>query len=98
MRIPSIILGFSTLAFFLTPAMADHHMAKAIKIAKSSKGDVLTNAKSMTLYIFDKDKPGTSNCKGKCTVKWPPMPATAKSKNDGELSVVKRADGTFQWA
>ena len=98
MRISSVLLGAAALAFTMSPSLADHHMAKAIKTAKTAAGEVLTNAKGMTLYVFDKDKSGVSNCAGECAKKWPPMPATASSKGEGDFSVVKRSDGGFQWA
>ncbi|GAB4237762.1 MAG: hypothetical protein Kow0032_23750 [Methyloligellaceae bacterium] len=98
MRIVSALLGAAALIALSGAALADHHMAKAIKVGKTAAGEVLTNAKGMTLYIFDKDKPGVSNCKGECARKWPPMPATASSKSEGDFSVIKRADGSYQWA
>ncbi|MFK5977493.1 MAG: hypothetical protein QM488_01230 [Rhizobiaceae bacterium] len=93
-----IILGLAALVLAATPALADQHTVDAIKTATTSAGDVLTNSKGMTLYVFDKDKPGVSNCKGKCIALWPSMPAEASSKNEGQFSVIKREDGSFQWA
>lgn len=79
-------------------AFADNHMAKAIKSAETSVGTVLTNAEGLTLYTFDKDEPGKSNCYDQCATNWPPMPAKASSEGEGDLSVVERKDGTFMWA
>ncbi|WP_115717348.1 COG4315 family predicted lipoprotein [Gallaecimonas mangrovi] len=64
----------------------------------SAKGKVLTDAKGMTLYTFDKDKKGISNCNGKCAEKWPPLMAKAGAMAEGDYSVIKRQDGSMQWA
>lgn len=59
---------------------------------------ILVDAKGMTLYIFDRDVPGKSNCNGDCAVKWPPLMAPAGAQGRGDLGVVTRADGKAQWA
>lgn len=51
------------------PARADHH---TVKVAKNDKiGAHLTDAKGMTLYVFQKDSAGKSACAGPCVAKWP---------------------------
>ncbi len=61
-------------------------------------GKVLADKKGMTLYIFDKDVPGKSNCKGKCATAWPPVMSAAGAKATGMLSIITRGDGSKQWA
>ncbi|MGH6892470.1 MAG: COG4315 family predicted lipoprotein [Dongiaceae bacterium] len=69
------------------------------KMMQTSVGEVLTDANGMTLYTFDKDKEGISNCTGECAEYWPPAPAPANAKPvDDDLTLVTRADGTLQWA
>ncbi|MGH6680894.1 MAG: COG4315 family predicted lipoprotein, partial [Bradyrhizobium sp.] len=58
----------------------------------------LVNAKGMTLYTFDKDAKGRSACNGKCAVNWPVLKAGAGAKSDHGYTVVKRNDGSMQWA
>jgi predicted lipoprotein with Yx(FWY)xxD motif len=94
----SLLIATAVAAFSFTSAMANHHMAGAIKVAETAKGKVLTNAHGMTLYTFAKDKPGKSNCNGGCATKWPPMAATTKSKDEGNFTVIKRDDKSTQWA
>ncbi|MBZ9937474.1 hypothetical protein LB518_14310 [Mesorhizobium sp. BR1-1-16] len=65
---------------------------------KSSAGEVLVDAKGMTLYTFDKDDKGVSNCYDKCATAWPPLMAAAGDKAEGDWSLVKRKDGTVMWA
>jgi predicted lipoprotein with Yx(FWY)xxD motif len=52
----------------------------------------------MTLYVFDKDAPGKSNCNGPCATNWPPLTAKADAKASGDWSIVTRDDGGKQWA
>ncbi|GLZ87993.1 hypothetical protein Pres01_40440 [Metapseudomonas resinovorans] len=62
------------------------------------KDGMLVDAKGMTLYTYDKDSDGKSACNGQCAENWPPLMADASAKADGEWSVVKRDDGSMQWA
>lgn len=67
-------------------------------VGESAQGKVLTDAKGMTLYTFDKDMDGKSACSGGCAVNWPPLMAAADAMAEGEWSVISRDDGTKQWA
>jgi predicted lipoprotein with Yx(FWY)xxD motif len=77
--------------------MADHHSSKAIKSATADI-NILTNSKGMTLYTLEADKPGVSVCNGKCATLWPPQMAEEHSENEGNFTVITRADGSKQWA
>jgi predicted lipoprotein with Yx(FWY)xxD motif len=68
------------------------------KTMNTAVGEVLTDAKGMTLYTYDKDTPGMSNCTGECAEYWPPAMADAMAKPTGDLTVIKRPDGSMQWA
>ena len=46
-----------------------------LKMTKTAAGDVLTTPDGMTLYTFDKDKKGVSNCKGDCAKLWTQLKA-----------------------
>ena len=72
--------------------------AQALKTADTPKGKVFVDDKGMTLYTFDKDEKGKSNCYDKCAANWPPLKAEAGAKADDEWSVVDRTDGTKMWA
>ena len=69
-----------------------------LKTQESALGTVLTDENGMTLYTFDKDEPGKSNCTGECATNWPPAIAEADAKPAGDLTLVARDDGTMQWA
>jgi predicted lipoprotein with Yx(FWY)xxD motif len=68
-----------------------------IKVAAGNA--TLTAANGHTLYTFDKDAANKSNCYNDCADSWPPYAAAkgAKSKGKG-FSIVKRKDGSLQWA
>ena len=68
------------------------------KIADTAKGKALVDAKGMTLYIFDRDATGKSNCNGQCATAWPPLQAGADAKPSGDWTVFTRDDGAKQWA
>ncbi len=59
----------------------------------------LTAPNGMTLYTFDKDNSGVSNCYDSCAAAWPPYAAPAGAQSPGGgLTAIQRNDGTFQWA
>lgn len=66
----------------------------------SAKGQYLADFQSKTLYIFDKDKVGVSNCYNGCATTWPPYTsgATAEKTLPENISVITRTDGTKQFA
>lgn len=72
--------------------------ADPAKPMDTAMGPVLTDANGMTLYTFDKDETGKSNCTGECARNWPPLTAATDAKPMGDWSVVERGDGTKQWA
>lgn len=67
---------------------------------KDKLGMVMTDPKGITLYIFANDKMGISNCTtGKCLQNWPPYTAQSQTGTLPEnISVIKRTDGTMQYA
>jgi predicted lipoprotein with Yx(FWY)xxD motif len=90
-------ISLSLIAILLLAAPALAQMAPA-KTADTSKGKALVDTKGMTLYVFEKDTPGKSNCNGPCATNWPPLMANADAKASGDWSIVTRDDGGKQWA
>ncbi|HSV30184.1 MAG TPA: hypothetical protein VLL76_11530 [Candidatus Omnitrophota bacterium] len=72
------------------PAMAE------VKTSQTGMGPVLTDGQGMTLYTYDKDEAGKSNCTGDCAKNWPPLAADGSEK--GDLSAIARPDGGKQVA
>src|SRR5277367_1799548 len=83
--------------FALTAATAVAQNAPAT-IADTSKGKALVDGKGMTLYVFDRDTAGTSNCSGQCVTSWPPLAAGADGKPSGQWTIIARPEGGKQWA
>jgi predicted lipoprotein with Yx(FWY)xxD motif len=67
--------------------------------AKVTDG-TLADPNGMTLYTFAKDVSGSgrSECSGACANLWPPFTAGANAQASGNWSLIKRDDGTMQWA
>jgi len=91
------LFGVTFVAVALCAGMALAQMA-ATKTADTPKGKILTDAKGMTLYTFDKDADGKSACNGPCATNWPPLMAAATDKPNGAFTTIKRDDGAMQWA
>jgi predicted lipoprotein with Yx(FWY)xxD motif len=87
-------LMISAFALILAASSA---LATPTMTAENAGGKMLTNADGMTLYTFDKDAEGVSNCAGDCATLWPVLAATADDKAEGDYAVIDRADGTKQW-
>ena len=74
----------------------------AVMLAKSaSLGSFLVDSKNMSLYLFTKDTPNTSNCYDKCAVAWPPLlttgdPVAVAGLDASKLGTTKRTDGSLQ--
>src|SRR5215203_5364172 len=87
-----------TLAAIVLGQPAFAQTAEPAKIADTDKGKALVDSKGMTLYIFDRDVAGKSNCNGQCATNWPPLMAASDAKASGEWTTVTRDDGSKQWA
>ena len=90
----AIALGFAALLL----GTAASHAAEAWKEAEVGGKKIYTDTKGMTLYTFDKDEKGKSNCYDKCAATWPPLKAKAGAKADDEWTIVDRTDGSKMWA
>lgn len=82
-----------------TSASSYHDNIYLVK-SDSVKGNYLTDFAGMTLYIFDKDSSGVSNCDATCASTWKPYSsgATAQKQFPDHIAVIKRADGSDQFA
>lgn len=80
-------------------ALAVAHGAALAEATPKFSGSLLVDAKGMTLYTFDKDAMGKSNCSGGCAAAWPPAAVAADiERASGDFTIVTRDDGTLQWA
>ena len=69
-------------------------------VPNASYGTVLTDPDGWTLYAWDGDGEGVSNCAAACAVAWPPYlignDLVAPDDLPGSLGFVDRGDGTWQ--
>ena len=73
-----------------------------IYLSKSDpkKGNYMTDFAGMTLYTYDKDTSGVSNCEGGCLKAWPAYTSGAVDQGSfpANISVITRSDGSKQFA
>ncbi len=85
-----------------TTATAGSAGASTIATRSTALGVLDVNASGRTLYVFDKDTPGsnTSACTGSCAGTWPAATVTgtptAASDVSGTVGAITRSDGTKQ--
>jgi predicted lipoprotein with Yx(FWY)xxD motif len=82
-----LCMSFTALAQTVAPHSGD-----------TPKGKALVDVNGMTLYVFDRDASGKSNCNTQCAVNWPPLIADTDAKASGDFSFITRDDGRKQWA
>ena len=76
--------------------------ATVLATAGTALGKVVVDADGRTVYVFDKDTPGsgTSACTGACLATWPPVTATSGDLTTdgvtGQVGTITRDDGTEQ--
>lgn len=58
----------------------------------------LTDPAGRVLYTFDRDSTAVSACKDECAVQWPPFSALPASSALPAFPLLRRDDGTLQWA
>ncbi len=84
-----------TLSGCATPTLTSEELGKS---RETSLGTVLVDSADMTVYTYDEDEPGKSNCTGACAVFWPPVTAAQGATPSGQFTLVDRGDDTKQWA
>jgi len=99
---------FAVTSFALLAACASQHMQQSqtndtashppAMMLNTTAGNVMTTPTGMTLYTFDKDAAGKSNCNGECAQYWPPLIANPGSIPAGYMTMITRSDGQMQWA
>jgi predicted lipoprotein with Yx(FWY)xxD motif len=98
MILRSLLAGATALAMLAVPALAADYLGGTVKSTDIGGQMVLTGADGMTLYIFDRDQPGVTNCYDECAMRWPPLLAEEGAMPEGDFTIVERTDGTSMWA
>ncbi|HVY46508.1 MAG TPA: hypothetical protein VHB21_11545 [Minicystis sp.] len=75
--------------------------AATVTTARTGLGQIIVDGRGRSLYLFEKDAHGRSNCSGLCASYWPPLLTSGTSKAGRGvkatlLGSVRRADGTRQ--
>ena len=73
----------------------------AVATGSSALGRIVVDSRGHTLYLFERDRRGTSACSGACLVYWPPLltgktPRATMGARPSLLGSIRRADGTRQ--
>ena len=81
------------LAAFATAFTANVAIAQPVAEANG-----VLAASGRTLYTFDKDAAGKSNCNGGCATAWTPFLVKDGERASAEFHAITRDDGAKQWA
>ena len=93
MKLRTLLLATAAAGLLSTSyAMAEDFLGGAVKSAEVGGKTILTDANDMTLYIWDKDAVGVSNCYDQCAVNWPPLLVDASTEVTGDFTLVDRND------
>ncbi|MEU7691015.1 hypothetical protein OHB01_06975 [Microbispora hainanensis] len=84
-----------------SPVQASPTGPARIDTASTSLGTVLVGIEGRTVYLFTKDKGGTSACTQACAAAWPPVltvgaPQAGTGVHPNLLGTLHREDGTTQ--
>jgi len=101
------ILWMAVVALAVLPAQlfaegASEKNATVVETQSAKYGAILTDNKGLTLYVFQKDTPGTTACYGACAQYWPPLLVGEGQKLaagygvTGKLGTTQRTDGSSQ--
>ena len=97
MKLRTLLLATAAAGLLSTSfAMAEDYLGGAVKTADVGGKTILTDAKDMTLYIWDKDAVGVSNCYEQCAVNWPPLLVPADTAVTGDFTLVDRTDSDMK--
>jgi predicted lipoprotein with Yx(FWY)xxD motif len=91
----------TTAASSATTAAATGSGSSVALASVGSFGQVLVDAKGMSLYMYANDTSGTSTCVSQCATNWPPAmaaatPTAGAGLDSSKLSTVSRGEGTKQ--
>lgn len=78
-------------------ALASHANVSPLTTVQLNDGrSILADANGLSVYTFDIDDPGVSNCYNGCAKAWPPVLVESASGLEAPLGVTTRKDGTLQ--
>ena len=94
MKLSTLLVSAAAIGLLTTSfAFADDYLGGAVKSSTVGGKEILTDSKGMTLYTWDKDAVGVSNCYDKCATAWPPLLVDAGTAVTGDFTLIDRKDG-----
>jgi len=72
-------------------------LASGVQAQPVVRNGLLADAAGQTVYTFDKDTAGKSNCSGGCLTAWPVFAAKPGAKAQGDFGLIDAAGGQQQW-
>ena len=99
---PAAPAATTSLATPLVTVMPAAAAADTVMVGKNGAlGSFLVDSKNLTLYLFTKDTPNTSNCYDRCAAAWPPLlttgtPTAGPGLDAAKLGTIQRKDGSLQ--
>lgn len=93
-----ILAGAAALALLAIPALGAEYLGGTVLSSEVDGRTILTDAEGITLYTFDRDEEGVTNCYEQCAVNWPPLMAEEGAEPEGDFTLVPRDDGGMMWA
>lgn len=99
-RWTALLPAVASLACLSTGAAAETDPAPpGVQVLDSAKGKIFATADGKALYYYDFDTfTREPSCIDACAAAWPPLIAPAGTTQIGDWNVMKRPDGTMQWA
>jgi len=94
-------VGTAGFMFAGSPAQSATRTNATVSLRKTTLGMILVNSKGHTLYLFMKDRNGTSSCSASCATFWPPLlspgkPTAGTGVKASLLGRTRRRNGTMQ--
>jgi predicted lipoprotein with Yx(FWY)xxD motif len=102
-RLLAALLALAAAALLVAVAAAGATGSSRVTVMtrSTSLGRIIVDGKGRTLYLFEKDKAGTSACYGACASFWPPLltsgkPHAGPGAKASLLGTTKRKNGALQ--
>ena len=98
----TLTVALGVFGFLAASSVAGNARANStVSLAKTKLGMILVNSRGHTLYLFAKDRKGTSACSGSCARFWPPLlsqskPTAGPGVKPSLIATTRRSNGSRQ--
>ncbi|GLR90992.1 hypothetical protein [Bradyrhizobium iriomotense] len=102
---PGQVNGGASRTYYLTahhsvprkPVGPPPNVPPAFLVRTVATGRIILTRDGSSVYTFDRDGPGKSNCADACLAEWTPISAGSLTLPQGEWGVIERSPGVRQW-